>query len=493
MAAGAPAGNRRCWPARAPAVHNALMPDLTSLIARETQRFLETHPRSAAQAGALDAHWLFGAPFHWMKDWAAPASIVAEDGEGAVLTDIDDNAYDDFCLGDTPGMFGHARPEIARAVSEQARRGATFMLPTSEAAEVGALLAGRFGLPFWQTTLSASDANRAVIRWARAVTGKPVIVVFDGCYHGMVEDCFVELRHGRTRPDAGLIGQVFDMTRTTRGVPFNDIGALEAALSQGDVAVVLAEPAMTNCGMILPEANFWKRAQALAKKAGTLLVLDETHTLSTGPGGATQAWGLAPDALVIGKAIAGGFPAAVWGVSAELAAKIQSWSAGVSPASGGSSAIKPAGALAGGRRTGRSGIGTTLAGNAVGIAAIGVTLREVATAEAYEAMLAGAEDLVAKLRGVIAKHALPWCVVPVGARAEIVFAPAPPKNAAEMRPALARNELNHALHLYLMNRGVLVAPFHMMMLVCPATTTQQIDRLVAAVDSFAEEYTREAA
>ena len=442
---------------------------LPNLIARETQRFIETHPKSAAHAGALKEHWLFGAPFHWMNDWAAPTAIIAEDGEGAVLTDIDDNSYDDFCLGDTPGMFGHGRPEIARAVAEQARRGATFMLPTEEAANVGALLAERFGLPFWQTTLSASDANRALIRWARAVTGKPVIVVFDGCYHGMVEDCFVELRHGRTRPDAGLIGQVFDMTRTTRAVPFNDIRALEAALSQGDVAAILAEPAMTNCGMILPEEKFWKRVQAHAKTAGALLILDETHTMSTGPGGATKAWGLAPDALVIGKAIAGGFPAAVWGVSAELGEKIAAV-----PTSGG-----------------RSGIGTTLAGNAMGIAAIGATLREVATPGAYATMLDGAEALVTQLNAVIAKHKLPWCVVHVGARAEIIFAPEPPRNATAMRPALAQAELNHALHLYLINRGILIAPFHMMMLVCPLTTRDQIDRLVAAVDSFAEDYTKE--
>jgi len=464
---------------------------LSDLIARETKRYLDTHPRAVAEGAALKQHWLFGAPFHWMNDWAAP--IIAEDGDGAVLTDIDDNTYDDFCLGDTPGMFGHGRVEIARAVAEQARRGATFMLPTVEAAEVGALLAARFGLPLWQTTLSASDANRALIRWARAVTGKSVIVVFDGCYHGMVEDCFVELRHGRTRPDAGLIGQVFDMTRTTRAVPFNNIGALEAALAQGDVAAVLAEPAMTNCGMILPEEHLWKRAQALAKKAGALLILDETHTLSCGPGGATKAWGLAPDALVIGKAIAGGFPAAVWGVSGELGERIQSWTAGVSPASAGSTSTTVAGEDAGGPRAGRSGIGTTLAGNAMGIAAIGATLRELATPAAYAAMLAGAETLVAKLREVIAKRALPWCVVHIGARAEIVFAPAPPKDAAAMRPALAQTELNHALHLYLINRGVLIAPFHMMMLVSPATTAQQIDRLVAAVDSFAAEYAQESA
>lgn len=444
---------------------------LAGIIAREQARFRETHAKSVAEAGALEAHWLFGAPFHWMKDWAAPAAIVAAHGEGATLTDIDGNSYDDFCLGDTPGMFGHARPEIARAVAQQAARGATFMLPTEAAADVGALLAARFGLPFWQTTLSASDANRALIRWARAVTQKPVIVVFDGCYHGMVEDCFVELRHGRTRSDAGLVGQALDITRTTRAVPFNDIGALEAALAQGDVAAVLAEPAMTNCGMILPEEHFWKRAQALAKKAGALLILDETHTLSTGPGGAAKAWGLGPDALVIGKAVAGGFPAAVWGVSAELAAAI---------------AAVP-------RGSGRSGIGTTLAGNAMGIVAVGATLREIATPEAYELMLRGADELVGKLRGLIGARRLPWCVAHVGARAEIVFAPAPAKNAAEMRPALAQNQLNHALHLYLINRGVLIAPFHMMMLVCPATTSAQIDRLVAAVDSFASEYSEESA
>ncbi|WP_239590994.1 transaminase [Vitreimonas flagellata] len=444
---------------------------LAGIIAREEARFRDTHAKSVAEAGALEAHWLFGAPFHWMKDWAAPAAIVAARGEGATLTDIDGNTYDDFCLGDTPGMFGHARPEIARAVAAQAARGATFMLPTEEAAEVGALLAERFGLPFWQTTLSASDANRALIRWARAVTKKPVIVVFDGCYHGMVEDCFVELRHGRTRSDAGLVGQALDITRTTRAVPFNDIGALEAALAQGDVAAVLAEPAMTNCGMILPEENFWKRAQALAKKAGALLIIDETHTLSVGWAGAAKERGLTPDALVVGKAIAGGFPAAVWGVTSELAEKI---------------AAVP-------RSSGRSGIGTTLSGNAMGIAAIGATLRELATPEAYETMTRNGFELGEALWAVIKKHDLPWCVIHQGARIEIVFASVPPKNAAEMRPALAQHELNHALHLYLINRGVLIAPFHMMMLVCPATTSAQIDRLVAAVDSFASAYSQESA
>jgi glutamate-1-semialdehyde 2,1-aminomutase len=441
------------------------MMNFAPLIARETQAFIAAHPKSAAQARKLQQHWLSGAPMHWMRDWATPFPIIVEDADGATLTDIDDNAYDDFCLGDTPGMFGHALAPVARAVAEQLRRGATYMLPTELASEVGALLAARFGLPFWQATLSASDANRALIRWARAVTQKPVIVVFDGCYHGMVEDCFVELRHGRTRSDTGLVGQVLDITRTTRAVPWNDVGALEAALAQGDVAAVLAEPAMTNCGMILPEPGFHARLRALTRKAGALLIIDETHTLSTGPGGATKAWGLEPDALCIGKAIAGGFPAAVWGVSAELAQRISDTPKG----------------------EGRSGIGTTLAGNAAGLAAIAATLKDVATSEAYEIMLAGTETLVAGLNEVIARRKLPWCVVHVGARAEIVFAPTPPKSAADMRAAVAQHELNHALHLYLINRGILIAPFHMMMLVSPATTEAQIARLIASVDAFVGE------
>jgi glutamate-1-semialdehyde 2,1-aminomutase len=442
-----------------------VMRSLTPIIARETQAFIAAHPKSAAQASALAQHWLHGAPMHWMRDWASPFPIVVEDAEGATLTDVDDNVYDDFCLGDTPGMFGHGLAPVARAVAEQARRGATFMLPTEIASEVGALLATRFGLPYWQATLSASDANRALIRWARAVTDKPVIVVFDGCYHGMVEDCFVELRHGRTRPDVGLVGQVFDMTRTTRAVPFNDLGALEAALAQGDVAAVLAEPAMTNCGMILPEPGFHARLRALTGQAGALLILDETHTLSTGPGGATKAWGLEPDALCIGKAIAGGFPAAVWGVSAEFARRIGEVRRG----------------------EGRSGIGTTLAGNAAGLAAIAATLKEVATDDAYANMLKGAAILADGLDDLIKARGLPWCTVQIGARVEIVFAPRPPSNAAEMRVGLAQRELSHAIHLYLINRGILIASFHMMMLVSPATTAAQIERLIAAVDSFTQE------
>jgi glutamate-1-semialdehyde 2,1-aminomutase len=361
-------------------------------------------------------------------------------------------------------MFGHGEPAVARAIADQAMRGAGFMLPTASAVIVGRLLAERFGLPLWQAATTASDANRAAIRWARAVTGRPVILVFDGCYHGMVDDAFVALKDGTVVMKPGLLGQVHDLTATTRVVPFNDLAALEAALAPGDVAAVLAEPAMTNCGMILPEPGFHQALRALTRKSATLLAIDETHTISTGPGGYTKAHGLEPDIFVVGKAIAGGVPAAVWGVTAQLSERMDRAAAKVGP--------------------GQSGIGTTLSGNALALAAMRAMLSEVMTDAAYARMLAGAERLVAGLRAVIAARGLAWSVVHVGARVELVLADPPPKNAAAMREALDLDLLS-ALHLWLINRGVLIAPFHTMMLVSPVTEDAAADRLVAAVDGFA--------
>jgi len=439
-------------------------PTLNDLLGAEADRFRAEHPRSVAMAAQAASVWRGGAPMHWMNDWASPTPIFAAQGVGAQITDVDGRLYDDFCLGDTPSMFGHGDASVAAAVADQIRRGAGFMLPTATSVMVGRLLAERFGLPLWQVATTASDANRAVIRWARAVTGRPVILVFDGCYHGMVEDAFVVLKDGEAVMKPGLVGQVHDLTATTRVVPFNDLAALEAALAPGDVAAVLAEPVMTNCGMILPDEGFHDALRALTRAAGTLLILDETHTLSSGPGGYTRLHDLQPDIFVVGKAIAGGVPAAVWGVTAELSAQMDAAQAQIGP--------------------GQSGIGTTLSGNALAMAAMRAMLTEVMTDAAYARMLAGAERLVAGLRGVISARGLPWSVAHVGARVELVFANPPPKNAAQMRKALD-HELLAALHLWLINRGVLIAPFHNMMLVSPVTEDASIDRLVAAVDGFA--------
>ncbi|WP_425995732.1 aspartate aminotransferase family protein [Caulobacter sp. DWR1-3-2b1] len=437
---------------------------LQGLMQSEAERFVAEHPRSVAMAGQAAQVWRGGVPMHWMGDWACPSPIFAMQGVGAQITDVDGKLYDDFCLGDTPSMFGHGDAAVALAVSDQIRRGAGFMLPTASSIIVGRLLAERFGLPLWQTATTASDANRAAIRWARAVTQRPVILIFDGCYHGMVEDAFVVLRDGEAVMKPGLLGQVHDLTATTRVVPFNDIAALEAALAPGDVAAVLAEPVMTNCGMILPQPGFHGALRSLTRDAGALLILDETHTLSSGLGGYAGLHGLAPDIFVVGKAIAGGVPAAVWGVTADLSARMEAAQARIGP--------------------GQSGIGTTLSGNALAMAAMRAMLTEVMTPAAYERMLAGAERLVTGLKAVIAARKLPWSVVHVGARIELVFADRPPKNAADMRKALD-HDLVTALHLWLINRGVLIAPFHNMMLASPVTEDASIDRLVAAVDGFA--------
>jgi glutamate-1-semialdehyde 2,1-aminomutase len=439
-------------------------PTLADLIQDEARRFVAEHPRSCALSRQSADVWRGGAPMHWMTDWASPCPIFAAQGVGAQITDVDGMLYDDFCLADTPAMFGHGQEAVARAVADQALRGTGFMLPTASAVIVGRLLAERFGLPLWQVATTASDANRAAIRWARAVTERPVLLVFDGCYHGMVDDAFVVLKDGAPTMKPGLLGQVHDLTATTRVVPFNDPEALAVALAPGDVAAVLAEPAMTNCGMILPLPGYLDTLRGLTRQAGTLLIIDETHTISTGPGGYARAHGLEPDMLVIGKAIAGGVPAAVWGVSAALSERMDAAAARIGP--------------------GQSGIGTTLSGNALAIAAMRAMLSEVMTDAAYARMLAGAERLVEGLRNVIATRKLAWSVVHVGARVELVFAGSPPKNATAMREALDA-DLLHALHLWLINRGALIAPFHNMMLVSPVTEDAAIDRLVEAVDGFA--------
>jgi len=439
-------------------------PVLARILDQERARFSANHPASAALAQKTKDHWLGGVPMHWMGDWATPFAIFAKSGQGARLTDVDGLVYDDFCLADTPSMFGHGLEVVAKALADQASKGTGFMLPTQEAAEVGKLLSARFGLPYWQTANTATDANRAAIRWARAVTGRSQILVFDGCYHGAVDDTFVSLASGKPALKAGLVGQVHDVAAFTKVIDFNDLEALEAALAPGDVACVLAEPVMTNCGMIVPDEGYLEGLRALTRKYGTLLLIDETHTISTGPGGATVAYGLEPDIFTLGKAIAGGVPAAVWGVTSDLAERMAMAAQSIGP--------------------GYSGIGTTLSGNALSLAAMKVMLSEIMTPKAYGLMLAGAERLVAGLRRVIAARGLAWSAVQVGARVELVFANPPPRNARQMRLALDYGLLE-ALHLFLINRGVLIAPFHNMMLVSPYTEDAAIDRLVAAVDDFA--------
>jgi glutamate-1-semialdehyde 2,1-aminomutase len=436
-------------------------PRAQAFLARERAAYAQRNPASAALAAQANEHLLFGVPLHWMNDWGTPFALHVCQASGAVVTDVDSHRLVDFCLGDTGAMFGHAPAPVAAALVQQATRGYTTMLATADAAAVGQLLSERFGLPFWQFAMSATDANRYVVRWIRAATGRKKILVFNGCYHGTIEDVFVDLVDGQPVQRDSLLGQVHDLTEHTVVVEFNDLTALEAALAGGDVACVLAEPVMTNIGMVLPDPGFWEQAQAIIRRHGTLLVIDETHTISTGPGGYARAHGITPDALVLGKPVGGGVPCAVYGMSADLAARSVRAKHDAPP--------------------GHSGIGTTLTGNMLAMAAMRASLAEVMTPAAYEHMLALAERLAEGIRQLIARHRLPWCVTQVGARTEFQFCPTPPHNGSQAGRILDP-ELEHLIHLGLLNRGVMITPFHNMMLVCPATTVDDVAQLLGALD-----------
>ena len=440
---------------------------LDALRTRETARYRERHPRSAALAAASAPHWLYGLPLHWMRDWPLPHPLFVQRAQGAELVCADGHRLADFCLGDTAAMYGHEPPAVARAVAAQAAAGFSAMLPGEALAEVGALLAQVFGLPRWQLALSASDANRFALRWARAVTGRPRVLVFDGCYHGTVDDTLVDLRadaggRRRTVARASLLGQVHDPAASTVAVPFNDLVAVEQALAGGDIACVLTEPALTNCGLVPPAPGFIEGVQALARAHGSLLVLDETHTLSSGHGGWARVQGLVPDLLVVGKAVAGGVPCAVYGFGEDLAQRMEH-----------ARAAAPAG---------HSGIGTTLAGGLLALAALRAMLAEVMTPAAHERMSQGAERLQAGLQAVITDAGLPWSVTRLGARMELQFRAAAPRDAGEARAAMD-DALAAALHLAWLNRGVLVTPFHDMLLVSPQTTDEDIAAVPAALRS----------
>ncbi|GAC1037312.1 aspartate aminotransferase family protein [Pseudomonas sp. No.117] len=435
-------------------------------VARERARFLERNPQSLALAERA-RHSLFGGvPMHWMSDWSMPCALFVSHAQGARFSDVDGHEYVDFCLGDTGSMFGHSPAPISWALVEQSVRGLTTMLPGEDAIVAGELLAERFGLPFWQVATTATDANRYVIRWARAITNRKMLLVFDGCYHGTVDEVMVRHQDGRTVHRGGLIGEARNLAETCRAIPFNDVAALEAALAQGDVAAVLCEPAMTNIGMVLPAPGFLEQVRALSRQYGSLLIIDETHTLSTGPGGCTRAWNLQPDFITFGKPIAGGVPCSAYGCTHEMAQAMRLAQQHASETSPGH---------------GHSGMGTTLSANALAMRCLRVSLEEVMTPAAYARMLPMAARLAAGLREVIARHDLAWSVTELGARCEFQFCAVPPRTGAEAEAAF-HDSLQQALHLYLINRGILITPFHNMTLCCPDTQAADVDRLLATLD-----------
>ena len=441
---------------------------LAELTRLEEARFLKNHPKSGELFIQAKQVMPGGVPMSWMAKWPGAYPVFVKSAVGAHFIDMDDREYVDFCLGDTGSMTGHSPAPTVAAILEQAQQGITVMLPTTDAIVVSNELADRFGLPLWQFTVSATDANRHVIRYARLITGKSKIIVIDRCYHGSVDETFATLdSNGNTTAREGNIGSPVNLDQTTRVVEFNDLVAMEMALAHGDVAAILMEPAMTNVGIVLPDAGYLHAVGKLAKQYGALWIIDETHTISVGIGGMTRDLGLRPDLLTIGKAIAGGIPAGTFGMTKEVAGAI---SAAVSM-----------------DLIDTGGIGGTLAGNALSLAAMRATLSEVLTEEAFSRMLELGARWCAGVDAAIAEFDLPWHCSQLGARGEYVFSSTAPRTGKEAADA-GDSEMERYIHLRLLNDGFLLTPFHNMALMSPATTKEDVDSHTRAFRQMCSEF-----
>ena len=438
---------------------------LGRLFGEESDRFARAHPRAAQLAARAGGSLVGGVPMSWMQRWASPVPPYAASARGATITDVDGHKYLDLALGDTAAMAGHAPAPLTRAIAAQLENGATTMLPSEAAIDAAEELSRRFGLPLWQLCLTATDANRFVLRIARAITKRPKVLVHNWCYHGTVDETFAIAAPGgsagaaQARP--GNTGPQVDPSVTTRVVEINDLVATEAALAAGDVAAILIEPALTNIGIVLPDPGYHAALRTLATKYGALLIADETHTISLGPGGATAAWSLQPDLLVIGKAIAGGLPGAAYGMRRELAEQI-------------AAELKR-------DEIDTGGIGGTVSGSVLSAVAIRTTLREVLTDDAFPQMIATASRWADGVVEVLTRHDIPWSVTRLGARAEYHFTPEAPRSGAEAAAAV-HHEMERYLHLHALNRGIIMTPFHNMALFSPATPTDAADRHTTAFD-----------
>lgn len=427
---------------------------LNWLLAAEVARFEETHPRSRELYERAGRSMLGGVPMPWMMRWAGGFPVFVERASGARVTDVDGHEYVDLALGDTGSMAGHSPAQTAAALAEQAGNGLTTMLPTEDSIVAAEELSRRFGMDHWIFTLSATDANRAALRLARQLTGRPKVLVYSYCYHGSVDEALAVGEDGRTVARAGNVGAPVDPAQTTVAVEFNDVAALEQALAGGEIAIVLAEPAMTNMGIILPEPGYMEALRDLTRRHGTLLLIDETHTISEGPGGCTASWGLEPDLFTIGKAIGGGVPCGALGLSAVVSDRVINDPHGDYEDTGG--------------------VGGTLAGNPLSAAAMRATLTTTLdeTAFAHTIPLAGrfADGVNATIEG----SGVPWNVTQLGCRAEYQFLPEPARNGTVAYHSHDA-ELERYLHVHALNRGLIITPFHNMALMSPATVEADVD------------------
>ena len=438
---------------------------LNGLLASESEHFIQANPTSKALFERAGKTLPRGVPMPWMSEWASPFPLFIEHARGAHVRDVDGHDYVDFCLGDTGALFGHSPEPVAAAIADQASRGYSYMLPTEDAIRVGEALQQRFKLPYWQFAMTATDANRFAIKLARAVTGRSLIAVFDGGYHGSLDETLVHLHDGRMQPLATNIGPGVDPQLTTRVVDFNDLEGLEAVLKNEDIACLLCEPVLTNNGLVFPEPGFHSAVRELTEQYGTLLVVDETHTICAGPGGATEVLSLAPDLITIGKPLSGGIPSAVYGFSEAVGDRVNHWLAN--------------------QESFVTGIGGTLSGNALSMRAMRTCLEQVMTEQNYQSMTTNAARLVKAVQTIIDEFKLPWGIARFGARIEYRFHPGIPRNARE---ATAHHdaELEKLFRLFFLNRGIMLTIFYNVALVAPDTTARDIDRHGEVFREFVE-------
>jgi glutamate-1-semialdehyde 2,1-aminomutase len=438
---------------------------LQQLLDEEQARFRAEHPRSVALADDGHRSLLHGVPMPWMSRWAGSVPVYLENARGSRVTDVDGHEYVDVALGDTGAMPGHSPQATVDAIVArvQTKGGITTMMPTEDAAAVGRELQRRWGLPAWQFALSATDANRFVLRMCRQVQQRPKVLIFQWSYHGSVDEtiAIADPESAEIVPKPGNVGMPVDLHHTTKVVEFGDADAVREALAPGDVACLIAEPAMTNVGMVLPPDGFWPAVEAACKETGTLLVYDETHTMNAAPGGCVAAWGLNPDAVTMGKALGAGVPIGAYGLSAELRDRVYADTEGDYFDWGG--------------------VGGTLAGNALSLAAARATLEHVLTDDAYDRMQRRCDRYVAGVRGIFSHHGLPWSIVQLGSRAEFGFTPGPHASGSDANAAIDPL-LDAVIHAALLNRGVMLTPFHNMALMGPSTTDEDVDQVLGALD-----------
>jgi glutamate-1-semialdehyde 2,1-aminomutase len=428
---------------------------LAAALKSEEQLFCDIHPKSMHLAQSAKTALLSGVPMPWMTRWPGSFPLHVQKAHGARFIDVDDIEYVDFCLGDTGAMTGHALHAVAQAVTQQAQLGLTTMLPTSDAQWVAQNLAQRFGVAKWQFAISATDANRFVLRFARMLTGRPKIVVHDWCYHGSVDETLViRDAKGNTISRPGAIGPQVDPALTTRVVPFNDLVELERVLAIGDIACVLIEPALTNIGIVLPQDGYIQGVRDITRKYEVLLVIDETHTICAGPGGCTKLWNIDPDFVVIGKTIGGGIPVGAYGMTSEIASRLE--------------------AAMTGHDVDVSGVGGTLSGSALAMSAMKATLSNALTQEDFDQTIPLATRWTQGVERECVERNLDWHVQQLGCRAEYWFC-TPPVDGAQAAAAVDPM-LESFLHLFCLNRGVLLAPFHNMALMSPFHSAADVDK-----------------